>query len=253
MKALFERLRSLLIWAGAFPVFVAACIVVWAASFVLRGPALERLIKGACRLILFCCGIRLSVSGRENFVPGRQYIVMMNHVNFFDPFVVNAGFPGFARGAEEESHFRWPLYGGMIRRLGVIPINRKDAVKAVGSLKKAAGWIRSRPGYSFVILPEGTRTPDGRLGPFKRGGFLLALETGLEILPLVQSGAGRINRKGSRLVRPGRIEMTVERAVPTNGYSKENVGELVGRVREVFLSRLERPSVTRRASGEQSP
>lgn len=253
MKTLFERLRSLLIWAVAFPVFVAACLALWAGSFVLSGPPLERLIKRACRLILFFCGIRLSVSGGENFEPGRQYIVMMNHVNFFDPFVVNAGFPGFARGAEEESHFRWPLYGGMIRRLGVIPINRKDTAKAVDSLKRAAGWIRSRPGYSFIILPEGTRTRDGELGAFKRGGFLLALETGLEILPLVQAGAGRINRRGSRLVRPGRIEMTIERAVPTEGYSKKNIGELVGRVREVFLSRLEGPSATRRASGEQSP
>ena len=73
------------------------------------------------------------------------------------------------------------------------------------SLKRAAGWIRSRPGFSFVVLPEGTRTRDGRLGPFKRGGFLLALETGLEILPLVQIGRRRINRKGSRLIRPGRV------------------------------------------------
>jgi 1-acyl-sn-glycerol-3-phosphate acyltransferase len=239
MKALFERLRSLLIWAVAFPVFVAACIVVWAGSFFLSGPPLERLIKRACRLILFFCGIRVSVSGAENLVPGRQYIVMMNHVNFFDPFVLNAGFPGFARGVEEESHFRWPVYGGTIRRLGVIPINRKDTAKAVGSMKRAAGWIRSRPGYSFVVLPEGTRTRDGTLGPFKRGGFLLALETGLEILPLVQSGADRINRKGSRLVRPGRIEMTIEPAIPAAGYSKENIGDLIGRVREVFLNRLE--------------
>ncbi|MGA2532119.1 MAG: lysophospholipid acyltransferase family protein [Candidatus Aminicenantales bacterium] len=253
MKTLFDRLRSLLIWAVAFPVFVAACLALWAGSFVLSGPPLERLIKRACRLILFFCGIRLSVSGGENFEQGRQYIVMMNHVNFFDPFVVNAGFPGFARGAEEESHFHWPLYGGMIRRLGVIPIDRKDTAKAVDSLKRAAGWIRSRPGYSFIILPEGTRTRDGELGAFKRGGFLLALETGLEILPLVQAGAGRINRRGSRLVRPGRIEMTIERAVPTEGYSKKNIGELVGRVREVFLSRLESPSATRRAAGEQSP
>ncbi|MGZ7065489.1 MAG: lysophospholipid acyltransferase family protein [Candidatus Aminicenantales bacterium] len=253
MKTLFDRLRSLLIWAVAFPVFVAACLALWAGSFVLSGPPLERLIKRACRLILFFCGIRLSVSGGENIEPGRQYIVMMNHVNFFDPFVVNAGFPGFARGAEEESHFHWPLYGGMIRRLGVIPIDRKDTAKAVDSLKRAAGWIRSRPGYSFIILPEGTRTRDGELGAFKRGGFLLALETGLEILPLVQAGAGRINRRGSRLVRPGRIEMTIERAVQTEGYSKKNIGELVGRVREVFLSRLESPAATRRDSGEQSP
>jgi len=239
MKTAFERLRSLLIWAVAFPAFVAACLALWLASFVLSGPPLERLIKRACRLILFCCGIRISLRGRENFVPGRQYIVMMNHVNFFDPFVLNAAFPGYARGVEEESHFRWPLYGPTIRRLGVIPISRKDSARAVASLKRAAVWVRSRPGFSFVVLPEGTRTRDGRLGAFKRGGFLLAIETGLDILPLVQSGAERINRRGSRLVRPGRVKLTIESAVPTASFAKENVGELVETVRSVFVRRLE--------------
>jgi 1-acyl-sn-glycerol-3-phosphate acyltransferase len=239
MKLLFERVRSVLIWAVAFPVFVAACVAVWLGSFVLSGAALERLVKGGCRLVLIFCGIRMTVRGRENLVPGRQYIVMMNHVNFFDPFVLYAGFPGFARGVEEERHFRWPVYGGTIRRLGVIPISRKDTARAIESLKRAAEWVRLKPGFSFVVLPEGTRTPDGTLGPFKRGGFLLALETGLEILPVVQSGAERINRKGSRLIRPGRVVLTIEPAVPTAGYTKENVGQLINHVRAVFLRRLE--------------
>ena len=239
MKTAFERLRSLLIWSAAFPVFIAACAAVWAGAILLSGERLERLVKRACRLILFCCGIRLEVAGAGNLVPGRQYIVMMNHVNFFDPFVFYAGFPGFARGVEEESHFRWPVYGATIRRLGLMPISRKDTVRAVETLKRAADWIRSRPGFSFVVLPEGTRTRDGRLGPFKHGGFLLALETGLDILPFVQVGAGRINRRGSKVIRPGRVRISIEPAVPTAGYAKANVGELVDRVRQVFLARLE--------------
>jgi 1-acyl-sn-glycerol-3-phosphate acyltransferase len=238
MKTIFVCLRSLLIWVFAFPVFVAACIVVWLGSFVLSGPPLERLIKRACRLVLFCCGVRLDVAGGENVVPGRQYIVMMNHVNFFDPFVLYAGFPGFARGVEEEGHFRWPVYGATIRRLDVIPISRKDTARAVASLKRAAQWIRTRPAFSFIVLPEGTRTRDGRLGAFKRGGFLLALEAGLDILPVVQTGAERINRKGSRLIQPGRVKLTIKPAVPTVGYRKENIGGLIERVRSVFLTRL---------------
>jgi 1-acyl-sn-glycerol-3-phosphate acyltransferase len=239
MKTAFERLRSLLIWAVAFPVFVVACIVVWLASFVLSGAVMERIIKNACRLVLFCCGIRVSLRGGENLSPGRQYVIMMNHVNFLDQFVFYAGFPGYARGVEEESHFRWPLYGPTIRRLGIVPISRKDSARAVASLKRAAEWMRSRPEFSFVVMPEGTRTPDGRLGLFKRGGFLLALETGLDILPLVQSGAFRINRKGSRLIRPGRVELSIQPAVPTAGFTRESVGGLVERVRSVFVTRLE--------------
>lgn len=86
-----------------------------------------------------------------------------------------------------------------------------------------------------MILPEGTRTRDGRLGPFKRGGFLLALETGLEILPLVQKGAYAVNRRGSLLIRPGRVELAFERPVPTQGFTRESVRELMDQVRSVFL------------------
>jgi 1-acyl-sn-glycerol-3-phosphate acyltransferase len=237
MRRLFDGLRSLLIWAVALPVFAVCCLTILLVALVYRGPRLEPLIKGACRLVLFCCGIRLRAHGRENVVPGRAYIVMMNHVNFFDPLVFYAAFPGPARGVEEESHFRWPLYGAMLRRIGMIPIDRRNHQRAMASLARAAELLRGRAGYSLAILPEGTRTADGRLGPFKRGGFLLALESGLEILPIVQAGAGRINRKGSRLVRPGRVDLFFEPPVSAAGFTRETIDALMDRVREVFLRR----------------
>ena len=133
-----ERLRSFLIWLIALPVFLYGCVLVWLGSFVLRGRGLENLIKAGCRTVLLVCGIRVRTSGGENLVPGRQYVVMMNHVNFFDPLVFQAAFPGLARGVEEESHFRWPVYGGTIRRIGMFPISRKNTQRAVESLRRAA-------------------------------------------------------------------------------------------------------------------
>lgn len=241
MRTLFVQARSLLIWIVAFPIFLAASVVVWLATFVLRGRALEALIKGGSRLILFICGIRVRVTGRENLAPGRVCIAMMNHVNFFDPFVFQAAFPGALRGAEERGHFRWPVYGGLLRRLGVFPIDRRNTAQAVDSLRRAAAWMNGRPGFSFGIMPEGTRTLDGRLGPFKRGGFLMAIETGLDILPVVQSGAYAINHKGTKVIRPGRIDVTIEPPIAAAGRAKEEVGELVERVRRVFLDRLGEP------------
>ena len=238
MIRLGERVRSVLIWAFALPLFLCACVLIWLGSFVLRGRTFENMIKAACRAVLLACGIRVYVFGRENLAAGRQYVVMMNHVNFFDPLVFYAAFPGLARGAEEESHFRWPVYGSTIRRLGMFPISRKNSQRAVESMRRAAAWVRVRPDFSFAILPEGTRTRDGKLGPFKRGGFLLALGTGLDILPLVQTGAYRIARKGSLLIRPGRVDMFIEPAVPTIGYTKATVAGLIERVRGVFFNRL---------------
>lgn len=238
MKEILARLRSCLIWALTLPVFLAACLAILVATFLFRGRALEAVIKGGCRAILAVAGVRLRVRGRENIVPGRGYIAMMNHVNFFDPLIYQAVFPGPMRGAEEESHFRWPVYGATIRRMGMFPIDRRNSARAVETLRRAAAWIRERPGASFGIMPEGTRTLDGRLSPFKRGGFLMAIETGLDILPIVQRGAYKVARKGSLTIRPGRVEVTVEAPIATAGYTKETAGELVERVRRVFLDRL---------------
>lgn len=238
MKELLARLRSYLVWALTLPVFLAACLAILAATFLLRGRALEAVIKGGCRAVLATAGVRLRVRGRENIVPGRAYIAMMNHVNFFDPLVIQAVFPGPMRGAEEESHFRWPVYGATLRRMGMFPIDRRNTARAVETLRRAAAWVRERPGTSFGIMPEGTRTLDGRLSPFKRGGFLMAVETGLDILPIVQRGAFEVARKGSLTIRPGRVEVTIEAPIATAGATKETAGELVERVRRVFLDRL---------------
>ena len=242
MRNIIDRARSVLVWAVTLPVFLLACAAVALGSFVLSGRALERLIKAGSRAVLFAAGVRIRVEGRERVVPGRSYVMVMNHVNFFDPLVVQAVFPGPIRGAEEESHFRWPVYGAVLRRIGQFPIDRKDPARAVESLKRAAVWLRDKPEYSFGILPEGTRTLDGRLGPFKRGAFVLALDAGLDILPVVQKGAFAIARKGSLNIRPGRLTVTIASPVPVAGYSKETVVDLIDRVRGVFLDTLEGPS-----------
>jgi 1-acyl-sn-glycerol-3-phosphate acyltransferase len=241
MRRAFESARSALIWMVALPVLGISCLLIIGLSLVHRGKALDGLMKGSCRLILACCGVRVRIGGLENIEPAGRYVVMMNHVNFFDPVVFYSRFPGLARGIEEESHFRWPFYGWMLRRIGMIPISRKDPAKARESLAKAASLLRERPDYSIIILPEGTRTRDGNLGPFKRGGFHLALETGLDILPVVQTGAYRINRKGSFLIRPGGVDLFVLAPVPVAGYARDAVGELADRTRSVFLEALGEP------------
>ena len=241
MKRVFESARSTLTWMAVLPVVAVSCLLIIGLSLVHRGKGIDVLMKAASRLILACCGVRVRIGGLGNIAPQGRYIVMMNHVNFFDPFVFYSRFPGLARGIEEESHFRWPFYGWMLRRVGMIPISRKDPEKAREDLARAAAMLRERPEYSIIILPEGTRTKDGHLGPFKRGGFHLALETGLDILPLVQTGAYRISRKGSLLIRPGRVDIAVLPPVRVAGYGRDAVGELADRTRSVFLEALGEP------------
>jgi 1-acyl-sn-glycerol-3-phosphate acyltransferase len=239
MKRAAATALSLLIWGAGWIWFSCGALILLLIGVFRAGVFFETWLKGLCRSLVWICGIRVTVSGRENFQTGRQYILMMNHVNILDGFVFYRSFPGIARGIEEESHFDWPIYGWVIRRMGQIPVNRKSGIKAMESLRRAAALIRRKKNFSCAVFPEGTRTVSGKLGKFKKGGFLLALETGLEILPLVQMGAYSINRRQSLLIRPGRIEFVIEKPIPVAGYSKENIAQLMDKVRDVFLKYVE--------------
>ena len=161
---------------------------------------------------------------------------MMNHVNIMDAFVFYARYPGKARGIEEESHFKWLLYGWVIRRIGQFPVSRKSVQKAMETLKKAAELIRNKKEFSVVVLPEGTRTITGK---FKKGGFFLALEAGIDILPIIQMGSFNFKRKGSWMLRPGKVEVVFEKPIATSGYSKENITDLVQKTRDIFLKYID--------------
>lgn len=239
MKKAAALMLSLLIWGAGWIWFSLGGLCLLLIGIFRAGGLFESWLKGLCRSLVWLCGIRVTVAGIENFTPGRQYLLMLNHVNILDAFVFYSSFPGWARGIEEESHFDWPVYGWVIRRMGQVPVSRKSGIKAMESLRRAAELIRVKREFSFMVLPEGTRTRDGKLGRFKKGGFLLALETGLEILPLVQKGAYRVNRRGSLFIRPGRVEVMIEKPVSTQGYSRENIGELIEKVRGVYLQHVE--------------
>jgi 1-acyl-sn-glycerol-3-phosphate acyltransferase len=239
MKRAAAAVLSMLIWCIGLLWFFCGALFLLLIGIFRTGSLFEGFLKWLCRSLVWICGIRVKVSGRENYQSGRQYILMMNHVNLLDGFVFYRSFPGYARGVEDESHFRWPVYGWVIRRMGQIPISRKSGIKALEALQRAAALIREKKDFSCAVFPEGTRTVSGKLGPFKKGGFLLALETGLDILPLVQRGSFQINRKKSLFIRPGRIDYFIEKPISVAGYSRQNLPELMKNVRAVFLKFVE--------------
>jgi len=235
IKKIKERLISILVYAVAVTCFFLCAIFLLIISIFHTGALFEKLVKFTCKAVVFCAGIRVILKGTENYDPHKQYIVMMNHVNLFDGFVCYGWFPGKARAVEEESHFKWFIYGWVVRRIGLIPISRKSGIKAMAALKKAADLIREKKEFSFAILPEGTRTRTGKLGNFKKGGFLIAIESGQDILPMIQLGSFNIKQKKNWLIRPGKIELVIEKPIPTKGYSKENINELMQKTRDLYL------------------
>ncbi|HSM74183.1 MAG TPA: lysophospholipid acyltransferase family protein, partial [Desulfobacterales bacterium] len=135
------------------------------------------------RSSLAASGIQVRVTGMENIDPAKSYIYMSNHQSNFDIPVLLAFLKVQFRWLAKEELFKIPFFGYAMQRVGYISINRSDRRSAFQSLKRAAEIIRG--GVSVMIFPEGTRSLDGRIRPFKKGGFILALDAGVPIVPVV--------------------------------------------------------------------
>src|SRR5262249_44174859 len=147
-----------------------------------------RVCQKLYRSAFWLAGIRVRVSGLEHLSRGKPYVLMGNHVNFLDPFMLCVGMPVPTVALEKNKNFGIPIYGWVMRRWGTLSVDRGKPEQARLDLARA-GEILRRDGSWLILFPEGTRTRDGRVGPFKKGGFHLALSTGVEIVPFTQNGA----------------------------------------------------------------
>jgi 1-acyl-sn-glycerol-3-phosphate acyltransferase len=205
LQSIKINLISLAAWISGLMIFIPLGVFILALSIFVNPRHFDHFIKDGSRTVLRFLFIRVQVEGREYIQKTKTYLFMSNHVNLFDGFVILGHVPNFVRGVELDEHFQWPFYGWIIRRMGMIPISQSNVRGALKSLKKAKEMIAE--GTSIAILPEGHRTLDGKFGPFKRGPFLLAKEAGVDIVPVVMVGAFEINRKGSLLLRPGKMTL----------------------------------------------
>lgn len=182
------------------------------------------------RGILKACGIKVHVSGLENVDPGIPHIFMSNHQSYFDILGLLAVIPVDFKFIMKQELMKIPLLGPAMRGAGYIGIKREDPRKAVASLTEAANRIRS--GASVLIFPEGTRSPDGQLQAFKKGGFTLALKAGCDIVPVSIRGSHRIVPKGSLDIRKGEFAIHLGEPIPAGEYTRRNIGQLMERVRQ---------------------
>jgi 1-acyl-sn-glycerol-3-phosphate acyltransferase len=178
--------------------------------------------------------IRLEVNGL-NHVPAEGPVIYMgNHQGNFDIFALTLAIPRLFSWIAKEELFKVPVFGAAMRRAGYIPLDRSDGRKALKSMKQAAERIAS--GTSVVIFPEGTRTKDGMLLPFKRGAFLLAAKAGVPIVPFTINGSWAINPRNRLELRPGTISVSFGAPIAVKPGAE---GELMEQVREAIAARLE--------------
>jgi 1-acyl-sn-glycerol-3-phosphate acyltransferase len=172
-------------------------------------------------------GIRVRVEGRENIPPGESCIFLSNHVSNLDPPILLPVLPGMSSVFLKKSLMKIPLLGTAMRMGKYVPVSRGHSrAEAEKSVAIAADALRS--GLHIFIFPEGTRSPDGHLLPFKKGAFFLAAETGAPMVPIVISGTAQMMRKKSLKIFPGEAVVRFLPAIrPENFDSKEKLMEAV--------------------------
>lgn len=180
-------------------------------------------------------GIRVEASGIERIEPGTSYVFMPNHGSFLDGPLVMVLIPGVARVILKKSILRLPIVGVAMRFVGFVPVDRKGAEGGKKSIARAVSLMRKRR-YSFLIFPEGTRTRDGRLGPFRRGGFFLALESGAPIIPVTIHGTRELMPKGQWFARQGTVKVVFHEPVPVAGFTAVSMGGLMEKVRSAIVT-----------------
>jgi len=162
---------------------------------------------------------------------------MGNHQSNFDILALYSGLPHHFSWIAKQELFRIPLFGYAMKRAGYLPLDRSDGRKALKTMDYAAKKIRS--GVSVIVFPEGTRSMDGKLLPFKRGGFLLAARAGVPIVPVTISGSAQVNPPKRLEVRKGTVSLRFGDPVPTEGATGKRRDELISRVREAIEAGFE--------------
>lgn len=188
-----------------------------------------------CRFAVWLAGVRLEVQGREKIPTGQAVVFMPNHQSNCDPPAVISILPR-VRVLVKKEFCRTPLLGRAMLLVGFIPVDRKNRERAIEAIEEGAKSLAA--GHSFMVFPEGTRSRDGRLQPFKKGAFVMAMKAQVPIIPISLSGSSRIMQKGRLAIRPGLVRITVHDAVPTAGYVPANRSQLMERVRQAVLSGL---------------
>ncbi len=212
-------LFSLFVWPAAVLVTVFfSTLAVLLSPFAPSGRPTLSLAHCWAHVVLLVAGVRLRVEGIDALDPARSYVFMANHESLADiPAVIAAVPPRFGtRILAKKSLFSMPFLGWAMKALGFVAVDRKDRSTAPGMFRQTLGKVAA--GNSVLLFPEETRTRDGRLLPFQRGGFLLALKSQLPIVPIGIEGARILLPPEGRLFRPfTTITVRIGTPIPTEG------------------------------------
>jgi 1-acyl-sn-glycerol-3-phosphate acyltransferase len=179
-------------------------------------------------------GVRPEVRGREKIRKGESYIIIPNHQSHFDALALVTTLGIQFRWIAKKELLKVPLFGHALYLSRNIFIDRSDKKTSIKGIRE--GMNRLPPGASALFFAEGTRSPDGMIQEFKKGGFATAIERGLPILPVTINGSRKALPKGSIVFYPGQIEVVIGDPIEAKGYTVNRLEELVNKTRDIVIS-----------------
>lgn len=224
-------------WLGFNTLAVAGPIAL-SVLFTSSGNIAFSLTRLWAWILLKVTRVRLQVTGKQHRQAKRSYIIIANHSSHYDGPALAAGLGIPFRWIAKKELLKYPLFGDCLYASGNIFIDRSNREKAIESINE--GVKRIPRGISVMCFAEGTRSDTGRLGAFKKGGFLAAIEHGLPVLPVSIAGSSLVLPKGSLVFTPGTITVTIGEPIDTGAYSIETVDALMERTRDAIQTGMEK-------------
>jgi 1-acyl-sn-glycerol-3-phosphate acyltransferase len=212
--------------------FMAVMVILL--SFIKAGgDTVHKIGRIWAKWILAVSDIKVTIKGRSNLKPGKSYIYMPNHMSNFDIPVLQAYLPVQFRWLAKAELYKIPIFGQAMKSAGYISIDRSDRRSAIESLNQAAKIIRN--GVSVIIFPEGTRSRTRSIQPFKKGGFFLAIDSGVSIVPIIIHGTDQIMPTKKISIKPGNVTLEIAEPIKTSNYTRKTKDDLIKKVRGIIL------------------
>jgi 1-acyl-sn-glycerol-3-phosphate acyltransferase len=180
-------------------------------------------------------GILVRTEGLEN-IPAGVCVFAANHISNVDPLAFVPAIPRRVSLLAKKELFRIPILSTAMRLANFVPVSRGDSEAAASSVDIAVSLLKQ--GLSFAVYPEGTRSPDGRLRPFKKGAFVMAIHAGVPVVPVSIAGAQHLMRKGDRAIHPGEVVVRFGSPVDASEFTMDHRAELLARVQSIVAAGL---------------
>ena len=215
-------------------IFVQPLLILWT---LLTGDAdfMYWTFIGALRIVLRLAGIRVRVEGLEN-IPSGVCVFASNHASNLDPVALVPNIPRRVALLAKKEVFRIPILSKALRQAKLIPVDRADKEAAAESVDIAVEYMKQ--GLSFCVFPEGTRSRDGHLLPFKKGTFLMAIRADAWVVPVSLAGTQRLMRKGDWTVHPGEVVVRYGTPLKATEYAEDQRDQLRQRVQDLVAAGL---------------